>query len=111
MSCTETNGYLDALAAAKTAIENQQFVEFFSCMYSAGTGQLVVVGTFFWFLVVSMSFIRTGGDVRMPVIYTFLFGGVALTQVANPVLGMAAVLVLGAMALGILLVARRAETP
>lgn len=108
MSCAETSGYTEAVDAAFTALQNREFVDAFTCTYAGSAGGLVVVGTFAWFTVCIMSFIRTG-SFAMPVVYTLLFGGAVLAQVATPVLGFASILLLGGFALLAVLIARRME--
>lgn len=110
MSCTQTSGYTSALDAAFTAIQNREFVDAFTCTYAGTLGGLLVVGTFAWFTISIMSFVRTG-SFAMPVVYTLLFGGAVLAQVAAPVLGFASLLIAGGFALMALLIARRMERP
>lgn len=111
MSCPTGSGWKTALDAFSTNIDNQAFVDAFTCLFASTTpGGLLVIGTLVWFGVIAMSYIRSGGSLAMPVVYTLLFGGAVLAQVATPVLGMASVLLLGAFALVVVLVARRTET-
>lgn len=111
MSCTGANTWTAALDAMQAALADRQFIDAFTCIFADATGGLVVVGTLTWFVVSAMSFIRTGGSFAMPVIYTLIFGGAVLGQVTTPVIGMAAVLILGGFGLVTVLIARRVETP
>jgi hypothetical protein len=111
MSCTGATSFGAALDAMTTALQNREFIQAFSCVYADASGGLIVVGTLVWFCISAMSYIRTGGSFGMPVVFTLIFGGAVLGQVTTPVLGMAAVLVLGGFALVVVLLARRAERP
>jgi hypothetical protein len=111
MSCSGDVGYQEAAQAAMDAIASRAFVDAFTCTYANVSGGLVVVGTLFWFTISAMSYVRTGGSFAMPVIFTLIFGGAVLSQVTSPVLGMAAVLILGGFALVVVLVARRMDRP
>lgn len=108
MSCSGTTNYADAADLMWTAVSNAEYVQAFTCTYANATQGLVVMGTLVWFAIVAMSFVRTG-SFAMPVVYTFLFGGAVLAQVAAPVLGFASVLLLGAFGLLAVLIARRME--
>jgi uncharacterized membrane protein len=111
MSCTGATGYQAMFDAAWQALQNQQFIEAFTCTFADAAGGLVVVGTLFWFAISAMSYIRSGGSFAMPIIFTLIFGGAVLGQVASPVLGMAAVLLLGGFGGLVVLFARRATSP
>lgn len=93
-----------------TALDNQEFIDAFTCLYANVGGGLAVVGTLVWFTVAAMSFIRTG-SFALPFVYTLLFGGAALLQVVAPVLGFVSLLLMGGLSLLVVLIARRMDRP
>lgn len=110
MSCSGASSFPEALDAMSQALANQEFINAFTCVYANATAGMPVLGTLVWFTVCMMSFLRTG-SYAMPVVFTLLFGGAALSQVATPVLGFASLLLVGGLALMALLITRRIETP
>lgn len=110
MSCSGTTDYAAASEVIWTALSNQEFVRSFTCTYANPMQGLIIIGTLVWFTIASMSYIRTG-TFAMPVVYTLLFGGAVLVQVAAPVLGFVSILLLGAFGLLVVLVSRRIERP
>ncbi len=107
MSCSGADNYADAAAEMWAAVGNYEFVDAFTCTFANATAGLAIVGTLIWFTIVVMSYIRSGGSFAMPVVFTLLFGGAALSQVVAPVLGFVSMLLLGAFSLVVVLVARR----
>lgn len=109
MSCPDTGSYQNAADVLWTSLQNREFIEAFTCTYANAAGGLVVVGTLVWFTVSATSFIRTNGSIAMPVVYTLIFGGAVISQLAAPVIGMVSTLILGAFAIMALLLVRRIE--
>jgi len=94
----------------QSAFESRAFVDAFTCLYADVTGGVMVIGTLLWFGLSAMSYIRTGGSIAMPMVYSLILGGAAVAQLAQPVLGFVSILLLGGFALIVVLVARRIET-
>lgn len=110
MSCSGADTWSGALDAMTQSLENQEFIDAFTCLYANTGGGLVVVGTLVWFTVAAMSFIRTG-SFALPFVYTLLFGGAALVQVVAPALGFVSILLMGGLSVLVVLIARRMGRP
>jgi len=110
MSCSEATTWQSAMDAMTKSLQNQDFVDAFTCVFATPAGGLAIVGTLVWFTVAAMSFIRTG-SYALPMVYTLLFGGAALVQVVAPVLGFVSLLLMGGLSLLVVLIARRIERP
>ena len=108
MSCEGTTDYVQAVDVAFQQLSNAEFVDAFTCTFANALGGFVVFGTILWFVIVTMSYIRSG-SFAMPLVLTLLIGGAALQQVAAPVIGFASILIPGGLAILGVLIARRID--